>query len=68
MGTSDRWLGIPVNWEQINYAKAIIEIGIDELDSDPSFGSHFFQNITNLKIGYFTIRKNTQIKILIGDG
>ena len=56
-GTSDRWLGIPVNWEQINYAKAIIEIGIDELDSDPSFGSHFFQNITNLKIGYFTIRK-----------
>tara|TARA_B100001142_G_scaffold329488_1_gene393029 strand:+ start:6571 stop:9552 length:2982 start_codon:yes stop_codon:yes gene_type:complete len=56
-GTSDPWLGIPVNWEQINYAKAIIEIGIDELDPDPSFGSHFFQNITNLRIGYFTFRK-----------
>lgn len=56
-GTSDPWLGIPVNWDQINYAKAIIEIGIDELDPDPSFGSHFFQNITNLRIGYFTFRK-----------
>lgn len=56
-GTSDHWLGIPVNWEQINYARAIIEIGIDELDPDPSFGSHFFQNITNLRIGYFTVRK-----------
>ena len=56
-GTSDPWLGIPVDWDQINYAKAIIEIGIDELDPDPSFGSHFFQNITNLRIGYFTFRK-----------
>ena len=56
-GTSDPWLGIPVNWEQINHARAIIEIGIDELDPDPSFGSHFFQNITNLRIGYFTFRK-----------
>ena len=56
-GTSDPWLGIPVNWDQINHAKAIIEIGIDELDPDPSFGSHFFQNITNLRIGYFTFRK-----------
>ena len=56
-GTSDPWLGIPVNWDQINYAKAIIEIGIDELDPEPSFGSHFFQNITNLRIGYFTFKK-----------
>ena len=25
-GTSDPWLGIPVNWEQISNSKAIIEI------------------------------------------
>jgi len=57
-GSSDHWLGIPVNWEQIANAKAIIEIGIDTLNPDPSFGSHFFQNLTSLRIGYFTINRN----------
>ena len=56
-GTSDPWLGIPVEWNQISNAKMIVEVGIDELNPDPSFGSHFFQNISNLRIGYFTIRK-----------
>ena len=54
-GSSDPWLGIPVNWEQITNAKSIIEIGIDKLNPDPSFGSHFFQNLTSLMISYFTI-------------
>ena len=57
-GTADPWLGIPVKWEQISHAKSIIEIGIDTLNPDPSFGSHFFQNLTGLRIGYFTINKN----------
>ena len=54
-GSSDPWLGIPVNWEQITNAKSIIEIGIDKLNPDPSFGSHFFQNLTSLMISYFTL-------------
>tara|TARA_Y100001970_G_scaffold29548_1_gene36541 strand:- start:14930 stop:17902 length:2973 start_codon:yes stop_codon:yes gene_type:complete len=61
-GTTDSWLGIPVNWEQITNAKVIIETGIDALNPDPSFGSHFFQNITSLRIGYFTIEKKLQKK------
>ena len=32
-------------------------MGIENLNPDPSFGSHFFQNITSLHIGYFTIKK-----------
>ena len=56
-GTADPWLGIPVSWKQISNAKAIIEMGIENLNPDPSFGSHFFQNITSLHIGYFTIKK-----------
>ena len=47
-GTADPWLGIPVQWEQITNVKSIVEIGIEELNPDPSFGSHFFQNIANL--------------------
>jgi len=57
-GSSDPWLGIPVSWEQISNAKTIVEIGIDTLNPDPSFGSHFFQNLISLRIGYFTINRN----------
>ena len=57
-GTADPWLGIPVNWKQISNARIIIEIDLDENNPDPSFGSHFFQNVTSLRIGYFTIQKS----------
>ena len=54
-GSTDPWLGIPVQWQSISNSKVIIEMGLKELPIDPSFGSHFFQNITNLHIFYFTI-------------
>ena len=54
-GSADPWLGIPVQWRQISQAKAIIEVGLKELPIDPSFGSHFFQNITSLHVAYITI-------------
>ena len=54
-GSADPWLGIPVQWQNISQAKAIIEVGLEELPIDPSFGSHFFQNITSLHVAYFTI-------------
>ena len=54
-GTLDPWLGIPVTWEQIAGAKAIVETGFKELAVAPSQGSHFFQNITSFMVGYFTI-------------
>ena len=57
-GSSDPWLGIPVTWEQISGAKSIIETTIKGLNAEPSFGSHFFHNLTNLRIGYLTQEKN----------
>lgn len=54
-GTLDPWLGIPVTWEHIAGAKAIVEAGFKELSVTPSQGSHFFQNITAFMIGYFTV-------------
>ena len=65
-GSADPWLGIPVQWKQISQAKAIIEVGLKELPIDPSFGSHFFQNITSLHIAYITINpksKNDQLDL-----
>ena len=54
-GSSDPWLGIPVEWDQISKAKIIIEYGMESFPVDPSFGSHFFQNVTSMRLGYFTI-------------
>ncbi len=59
-GTLDPWLGIPVTWEQINGAKAIIESNFTDFNVTPSQGSHFFQNLTSFKIGYFTVDGFTQ--------
>jgi hypothetical protein len=33
----------------------IIESGLENYRIDPSQGTHFFQNITSFRIGYFTI-------------
>jgi CheY-like chemotaxis protein len=54
-GTLDPWLGIPVDWEDIAGAKAIVETNMKEIPISPSQGSHFFQNISSFMIGYFTI-------------
>lgn len=57
-GSLDPWLGIPVTWESISGAKAIIETSFKELAVAPSQGSHFFQNITSFMVGYFTVNTN----------
>jgi len=54
-GSSDPWLGIPVIWPQISSAKIIVEAGLNDFRIDPSQGTHFFQNLTSFKVGYFTI-------------
>jgi hypothetical protein len=57
-GSADRWLGIPVNWNDISGVGAIIETTIENLKADPSQGSHFFHNITSLGISYLTDSQN----------
>lgn len=54
-GSNDPWLGIPVKWSHISNARLIIESGLDNYRIDPSQGTHFFQNLTSFRVGYFTI-------------
>ncbi|MBI9033239.1 MAG: phosphoenolpyruvate synthase [Bacteroidales bacterium] len=61
-GSSDPWLGIPVKWSQISQARVIVESGLENYRIDPSQGTHFFQNLTSFRVGYFTINP------FIGDG
>lgn len=57
-GTLDPWLGIPITWDQIAGARAIVETGLKGFSVTPSQGSHFFQNITSFMVGYFTVNEN----------
>ncbi|NCQ34764.1 histidine kinase [bacterium] len=54
-GSSDRWLGIPVRWDQISGAHVIVETDLDDFKITPSQGSHFFQNLTSFQVGYLTV-------------
>ncbi len=54
-GSADRWLGIPVGWQEISGVGAIIEIRDGSVNADPSHGSHFFQKITGRGIHYITL-------------
>ncbi|MCX4260069.1 MAG: phosphoenolpyruvate synthase [Muribaculaceae bacterium] len=57
-GTSDPALGIPVKWSHISSARLIVESSLPGYRIEPSQGTHFFQNLTSIGIGYFTIDTN----------
>jgi len=54
-GSSEPFLGIPVGWDQIAGARAIVEAGFRDFTVTPSQGTHFFQNLTSSNVGYFTV-------------
>jgi len=56
-GSTHPWLGIPVRWADISGAQVIVEAGFKDFRVTPSQGTHFFQNLTSLNIGYFTINQ-----------
>ncbi len=62
-GSSDPWLGIPVNWSQIAGARVIVEATLEDMNVDPSQGSHFFHNITSFQICYFSVHHAGEYKI-----
>lgn len=54
-GSADSTLGIPVSSPQIMGAKIIVELPFGDKDVEPSLGSHFFHELTALRIGYLTL-------------
>ena len=58
-GSSDRWLGVPVAWQDISAVGAVIETAAAALKAEASQGSHFFQNITSAGICYLTVLDDT---------
>ena len=56
-GSRDPWLGIPVIWGQISGASAIVEVDFDDLEVEPSQGSHFFHNLTSFGIPFLPVHR-----------
>ena len=57
-GSSDPWLGIPVDWGQISAAKVIVEATRPDMNVEPSQGSHFFHNISSFQVSYLCVHHN----------
>jgi hypothetical protein len=57
-GSTHPWLGIPVRWSDIAGARVIVEAGFKDFRVTPSQGTHFFQNLTSLRVGYFTVNQD----------
>jgi len=55
-GSSDPWLGIPVDWSQICGARVIVESSLPQMNVEPSQGAHFFHNIASCGVSYLTVR------------
>ncbi|MBU0641200.1 MAG: histidine kinase [Planctomycetes bacterium] len=58
-GSTNKWLGIPVQWSQISTARVIVETTLEDFAPDPSQGSHFFHNLTCFGIAYLTVNPQT---------
>lgn len=55
-GSSDPWLGIPVEWGQISEARVLVEATLPEMNPDLSQGSHFFHNLIGFQVLYLSVR------------
>jgi hypothetical protein len=62
-GSSDPWLGIPVQWSQIGGARAIVEATLPSMNVDLSQGSHFFHNISAFDVSYFSVPFDADVPI-----
>jgi hypothetical protein len=54
-GSSDPWLGIPVEWSQVAGARVIVEARAAESGVEMSQGAHFFHNLISFDVPYFSV-------------
>jgi hypothetical protein len=54
-GSSDPWLGIPVDWGQVAGARVLVEARLPGSGVEMSQGAHFFHNLISLDVPYFSV-------------
>jgi hypothetical protein len=63
LGTTDHWLGIPINWGKIAMAKAVVEATSEKARVELSQGSHYFHNIISMGVKYFNLSLTSPYKV-----
>lgn len=63
-GSTNPTLGVPVRWEHISQARVIIEAALPDFNIEASQGTHFFQNVTSLGVGYLSMNPSVGNGIL----
>ncbi len=62
-GSSDPWLGVPVQWSGIAGARAIVETTSPKMSPMLSQGSHFFHNMISFGVYYFSVQHKGDLPI-----
>ncbi|MEW6278467.1 MAG: PEP/pyruvate-binding domain-containing protein [Candidatus Eremiobacterota bacterium] len=60
-GSSDPSLGIPVGTTDITGARAILELPFADREVEPSVGSHFFHELTSMRVGYLYVPRDARL-------
>ncbi len=60
LGTTDPWLGIPINWGRISGARVVVEATESNVRVELSQGSHFFHNLVSQGVKYFTLSLSSE--------
>jgi hypothetical protein len=58
---------VPVKWGHISQAKVIVEMALKNFNIESSQGTHFFQNVTSLGVGYFSLNPSNGEGIFAGE-
>lgn len=56
IGSTDSWLGIPIDWKSLSAASVIVESTHKNVNAQMSKGSHFYQNLSIHKVKYFSVK------------
>ncbi len=57
-GSTESWMGIPIQWGDIVGALAIVETQLEGRYIEPSQGSHFFHDLVSSNTGYLIVGKD----------
>ncbi|HET7293383.1 MAG TPA: PEP/pyruvate-binding domain-containing protein [Vicinamibacteria bacterium] len=60
-GSSDAWLGVPVQWGHVSGARALVEMSPEGRVIEPSQGSHFFHNLLGLGVPYLQVAQDGRV-------
>lgn len=63
LGTTNPTMGIPISWEQVNGARVIVEATRENVKVELSQGTHYFLNLINLGVKYFSLPLSSPYQI-----